>query len=154
MIDTFLQDALVDEVRIALSGIKMMNAKDELTEINVYPQFLPAKKGKNDDEQYPYALVCFDTEEVTDLNSNIETSIYILLGICNKDLNRQGYKDVFVLANRIYQHLFRKRMIAKKYNMELPYKFVMQQEDTHPYYIGGIETKWELPVVQVEDYYS
>ena len=44
--DIFLQKALVDEVKDILKGYTTLN-NGEPVKFNVYPQNLPAKKGKN-----------------------------------------------------------------------------------------------------------
>ena len=61
--DIFLQKALVDEVKDVLKGYTTLN-NGEPVKFNVYPQNLPAKKGKNDEDHFPYVLVCLDEEVI------------------------------------------------------------------------------------------
>lgn len=150
-LDIYLQDAVADEIKIALNGYKLINANNELANIHVYTQYLPVKKTKNDTEHFPYVLVCFDESEITDEDSKNTVLLYFLIGIQDDNPNKQGFRDVLCIANKIYQHLFRKRTIQERYRMQVPFKIKLQEEDTHPYYIGGIETRWELPAMEEED---
>lgn len=151
MIDTELQDAVADEIKIALTGYKLLNAKEELANINVYTQNLPAKKSKDDTSHFPYVLVCFDESNILDEDSKNEIHIYLIIGIKDHNTNKQGYRDVLCIANKIYQHIFRQRTIKCKYRIQFPFKIKLQEEDTHPFYIGGVETRWELFVMEEED---
>lgn len=151
MLDVYLQDAVADEVKKALKGYMLENAKDTLSNINVYTQNLPAKREKDDTSHFNYVLVCFDEAEIKDEDSNCEVSLYFLIGVKDDNPNKQGYRDVLGISNRIYQHFFRNRTIKSKYRIQLPFKVKLQDEDTHPFYIGGIETKWELPTMKEED---
>jgi hypothetical protein len=109
------------------------------------------KETKDDTKHYPYVLVCFDESEISDEDSDNNVLLYFLIGIKDDNPNKQGYRDVLCIANKIYQHLFRKRTIQKKYRIQFPFKIKLQAEDTHPFYIGGIETKWELQAMKEED---
>ncbi len=53
--DIFLQKTLVEVVKEELKGYVTLN-NGEIVEFNVYPQNLPAKKGKNDEDHFPYVL--------------------------------------------------------------------------------------------------
>ena len=62
--DVHLQQSLMEEVEKELEGYTSTNNAGEYMHFHVYPQSLPAKKGKNDDEHFPYVLVCVDEEEI------------------------------------------------------------------------------------------
>lgn len=85
--DIFLQKALVDEVKDILKGYTTLN-NGEPVKFNVYPQNLPAKKGKNDDDQFPYVLVCLDEEVIQDEDGDNICSVYFLVGLNDKNENR------------------------------------------------------------------
>lgn len=151
MTEIDLIDGLAVEVKEALKNYRLRTAKENLVPINVYTQNLPLKKEKGDERQYPYVLICFDDESIETKESPMNVSVYFIIGIIDKTEDKQGYRDVLQIANLIYQYLFRKGIIAKAFRPSYPFKIALQQEDTYPYYFGGIESVWEMPVIEEED---
>ena len=78
--DISLQKALVEEVKEELKGYLTLN-NNEYVEFNVYPQNLPAKKGKDDKDHFPYVLVCLDEETISGEEENNIVAIYFLVGM-------------------------------------------------------------------------
>lgn len=151
MTEIDLIDSLAEEVKTALNGFRLRSAKENLIPINVHTQNMPVKDGKGDEKQYPYVCVCFDEEEITSTDSPMSVSVYFLIGIIDHGRDKQGFRDVLQIANLIYQHIFRKGTIAKSFSPDYPFKIVLQEDDTYPYFIGGIESRWEMPVFTAED---
>lgn len=151
MIDLFLQSKLVEEVREELKNYKSVNKNNELTSINVFSQCLPIRKTKEEYEYYPYVLVCIDEENIVDLEEQIEIDIYFLVGICDKDVDAQGHKDILNIINRLLKRFYEKQIIADKYRFKLPAKIKLQQEEYYPQYLGGMLTKWELTKLNIKE---
>ena len=97
--DVLLQKALVEEVKDELKDYTSVNNDGEYLKFNVYPQNLPAKKGKNDDEHFPYVLVCLDEEQINGEDEDLICAIYFLVGINDKNQNKQGHFDVANVLN-------------------------------------------------------
>ena len=151
MTEMDLLDGLAEEVGEALKDFRLRSAKENLIPINIYTQNLPVKKTKDDERQYPYVCVCFDNEGIEESDSPMELNVFFVIGIIDRNEDKQGYRDVLQIANLIYQHIFRKGIIAKAFSPSYPFRIMLQQEDTFPYFIGGIESKWEMPVFTEED---
>ncbi len=151
MTEIDLIDGLADEVRYALRDFRLRSSKENLIPINVYTQNLPLKKERGDERQFPYVLICFDEEYIEAKTSPMIVNVYFVIGVIDKEEDNQGYRDVLQIANLIYQHIFRKGIIAKAFRPSYPFKIMLQQDDIHPYYIGGIESVWELHVIEEED---
>lgn len=117
--DIFLQKALVDEVKDILKGYTTLN-NGEPVKFNVYPQNLPAKKGKNDDDQFPYVLVCLDEEVIQDEDGDNICSVYFLVGLNDKNENRQGHFDVANVLNLISERFLKKRLISDRFQNSIP----------------------------------
>ena len=153
MTELDLIDGLAVEVKDALRDFRLSSAKENLIPINIYTQNLPLKKERGDERQYPYVLICFDDENISSETSLMNVSVYFIIGIIDKNEDRQGYRDVLQIANLIYQHIFRKGVVAKAFRPSYPFRIMLQQDDTHPYYIGGLESVWEMPVMEEENKY-
>lgn len=145
-------DALAEETAEALKGFRLRSAKENLIPINVYTQNLPLKEGKDDERIYPFVCVAYDSSDIADSYEGKElVDIYFLIGIIDKEKDNQGYRDVLQMIERIRQHFFRKGIIKNAFRLEYPVHTEIQQENTYPYFVGGINAKCELFIVTEED---
>ena len=151
MTELDLLDGLAKEVTEALEGFRLRSAKENYIPINIYTQNLPVKEGRDDEKLYPYVCICFDEEEIEELEAPMSVSVYFIIGIIDRTKDKQGFRDVLQIANLIYQHIFRKGIVAGAFKPSYPFKIMLQQEDLYPYFIGGIESRWEMPSFSEED---
>lgn len=149
--DVLLQKALVEEVKEELKNYTSVNNDGEYMKFNVYPQNLPAKKGKNDDEHFPYVLVCLDEEQINGEDDNLICSIYFLVGINDKNPNKQGHFDIANVLNRLSKRFLEKRLVDGRYRIAFPLTKKFQEEDTYPKFIGGMSTLWTLEKPEIEE---
>ena len=149
--DVLLQKALVEEVKEELKNYTSVNNDGEYMKFNVYPQNLPAKKGKNDDEHFPYVLVCLDEEQINGEDEDLICAIYFLVGINDKNQNKQGHFDVANVLNRLSKRFLEKRLVDNRYRIGFPLTKKFQEEDTWPKYIGGMSTLWTLEKPEIEE---
>ncbi|MFA9464047.1 MAG: hypothetical protein ACERKN_07110 [Velocimicrobium sp.] len=152
MLDIYLQDALVEEVKSVLSGYHSWNKKKEYSVVNVYAQELPKKRTKEEKEPFPYVLVCLDEENIVDIESDFNVKIYFLIGTYDDDAECQGHRDVLNISNKIYQHFVQKRFIQDRYKIIYPINIKLQTEnETFPYYYGVLFTNWKLEKMEQEE---
>ena len=149
--DVLLQKALVEEVKDELKDYTSVNNDGAYLKFNVYPQNLPAKKGKNDDEHFPYVLVCLDEEQINGEDEDLICAIYFLVGINDKNQNKQGHFDVANVLNRLSKRFLEKRLVDNRYRIGFPLTKKFQEEDTWPKYIGGMSTLWTLEKPEIEE---
>lgn len=149
--DVLLQRALVEEVKDVLKNYTSINNSEEQMKFNVYPQNLPAKKGKNDNEHFPYVLVCLDEEEIKDEDDDLNCSVYFLVGIIDKNPNKQGHFDVANVLNLLSMRFLGKRLIDSRYRMDFPLAKKFQDDDTWPSFFGGMSTVWKLEKMEIEE---
>ncbi len=149
--DVLLQKALVEEVKDELKDYTSVNNDGEYMKFNVYPQNLPAKKGKNDDEHFPYVLVCLDEEQINGEDDDLICSIYFLVGINDKNPNKQGHFDIANVLNRLSKRFLEKRLVDGRYRIAFPLTKKFQEEDTYPKFIGGMSTLWTLEKPEIEE---
>jgi hypothetical protein len=151
MIPVFLQDYLVEETKRLFGGFTLKNINGVVVPLNIYPQFLPARKGKKDADQYPFLVVqLIDGEDPNELDPN-QCRVLFYCGVCDDDVNYQGYHDCLNVMQRLYEHLMSKRIFDHKYTVEYPIKWSVTEEDFYPYYYGGLETNWTVGKISRED---
>lgn len=149
--DVLLQKALINEVEEELEGYTSVNNAGEYLHFNVYPQNLPAKKSKNDDDHFPYVLVCLDEEEINGEKADNLCSVYFLVGIVDKNTNNQGHFDVANVLNKLEQRFLSKRLIDSRYRINFPLTKKFQEENTWPKFIGGMSTIWTVKAPEIEE---
>ena len=151
--DVYLQKALVEEVKDILKGYTTIN-NGESADFNVYPQNLPAKKGKDDKDHFPYGLVCLDEEVIQGEDSDNICSVYFLVGLNDKNENRQGHFDVANVLNLISERFLKKRLIDGRFRIQFPITKKFQEEDTWPKFFGGMTTLWAVnkPMIEETEY--
>jgi len=147
-----LLDALAEESREALKGFCLRSAKGNEIPLNIYTQNLPLKEEKNDEKLYPYVCVCYESSDIENAHEGKELAdIYFVVGIIDKEKDNQGFRDVLQILERLKQHFFRKGIIKGAFRLEYPVKTMLQDEDTYPYFMGGIQAKCELFIITEED---
>lgn len=153
MTDVFLQKSLVDETKKILEGYTSLNNGEALA-FNVYPQNLPAKKGKEDKDHFPYVLICLDEEVISGEEDDNICSVYFLVGIEDKNENKQGHFDVANVLNLISKRFIENRLIGGKYRIGFPITKKFQEEDTWPKFFGGMTTLWSVnkPMIKETEY--
>ena len=148
--DISLQKALVEEVKEELKGYLTLN-NNEYVEFNVYPQNLPAKKGKDDKDHFPYVLVCLDEETISGEEENNIVAIYFLVGIQDDNPNKQGHFDVANVLNKLEARFLKNRLVAEMFRIQFPITKKFQEEDTWPKFIGGMTTLWNVHKCLIEE---
>lgn len=146
-----LQEALVKEIRALFADARFKNTKGKEVELNVYSQFLPAKRAGQDADPFPYAIVRVQDGNLSALSEPETCNVFIFFGVWDDSLDFQGYKDVLNAITRLKIHLFAKQIIDKRYQITYPFDWAIDEDEkNHPYYFGGAQTTWKLPQVQQE----
>jgi hypothetical protein len=153
MTPTKLQDSLVADFKQELAGFLLKNSNGDRVNLNIYPQNLPAKKSQEDSEYFPYVVIRVMEGEDQDEQGEEEDicKIGFVIGVYDEDDNYQGYKDAMNVTEKIKQRLKRKKYYDNQFEFILPMKWLIHDEDTYPYYFGGIETNWKIPSINMDD---
>lgn len=142
---------LVDELSGLISEITgelMLETKQgELRALAVIPGFLdedeprPGKPPEDEIEKaVPFVVVRFltgeDSEPVGKVTIRIIATTYSKHG--------QGWRDPLNVLERIRQGMLTKRPLAKKFDLQLPIKWEMPEEQPWPYWIAWMTTIWAV----------
>ena len=172
MVATFLQDDLVEELKEILQGFRLKNPYGESCEINIFSQNLPVpesleqtnipieqlENGLIEDittqEPYPYIIVRIEDGEIKDESSSQIVNMNLLIGVYDDSYKKQGYKDVLNVIQKIYERFAKMPVLKGKYTMQYPIAWTLQEEETYPFYFGGMNLDWEVAVIVKEDRFS
>jgi hypothetical protein len=151
MIPSLLQDFLVKELKSLFVGFKLKNIKNEDTDLNIYPQYLPAKKTQKDVDHFPFVTVkIVEGEDPSETDANT-CRIMLMVGIYDINEDYQGYKDVLSILQKMYAHLMSNKVFDGRYEVEYPIKFTLTDEDYQPYFFGALDTTWTIGKITIKN---
>lgn len=175
MVATFLQDDLVEELKKIFENFRLKNPDGETSKINVFAQELPIlpptippaegtdpvllEEGLADtdpadvEDPYPYAIVRIGDGEIKNIDGDQAVTVLIILGVFDDALNNQGHKDVLNMIDKITERFRKNAILAKKYECQHPIQWTLQEEQSYPYYVGGIALTFSTLQIRREDPY-
>lgn len=169
-----LQEDLIKDLQELFEDYKLEapDARHGTRNIQVFAQELPIPERKEqegippemlenglagdvtENNPYPYIIVRILDGEIKDMRESQTVNILLLIGIYDNGNERQGHKKLLDIIAKIYDRYARKPVISKKHRLSWPISWTLQDEETHPYYFGGMEMQWETAGIEVEDRYA
>lgn len=147
-----LQRALLDEITDVLKDLVSTNAAGELvTGYTGYPQFLPVLVNDDDtaDQFFPYFIVRLDTGKAVSVEDPWTVTVDILLGVHDAGTNNEGHYHILNAITRIVNRFAEEPTIGapghKAFRALPEMEWGLQDEDTWPYFFGGVEIKFLVP---------
>lgn len=138
MINAKIQDALAKRIKEILYGYQSKKKKEEFAKFHVFTQDEPIVTDRN--SILPYVTVFYDNEVQEERKTKIQ--IFLIIGVFYNGKDKQGHRELFNVANLISQTLLKEHFLERKYEIQYPIKFQIQEEDLHPEYYGVMETNW------------
>lgn len=172
MVASFLQSALAEDLGKIFKGFRLVNPEGELSGINIFEQSLPIpepakmeelplevlESGLADErtapDPYPYIIVRVEEGEIENEDSTQTVSVFLTMGIYDQDYRKQGHKDILNMVAKIYERFAKMPVLDGKYTVQYPIAWALQDEDTYPYYFGGMHLKFETAAIRREDPYA
>lgn len=173
MTQEFLQDAMVADLEQLFKGETLKNSAGVEREIRVFPQDLPIRAGadiepepdpveedpkaeqadgqleepKPEDVPEAYVIVRLPSGELPAQDERQQVEVILVVCVYDPDPNRQGFRDALHIVNAIMTHYGENGIVARRYEVQYPIKWVTQEEDTHPYYFAGMALKLAAPAI-------
>ena len=80
-------------------------------------------------------------------------NVVILIAYHDPDLSNDGNKYVMTAIHRIIERFRKNSLLANMYNQTGNIEWTMSDEDTFPYFFGGIQMTFTLPKIERESDY-
>lgn len=128
------------EVKEVFEGFKLpqpADDEDKIAKVNVYQMDLPIKKKENDESHFPFVIINPVDGEV---DENETITLNFVFGFYNDNEDKQGGKELLVALEKLKNHLIHKKFFGE-YDVQNKMKWMLQEEDLHPYYYGILEIK-------------
>ena len=173
MIATFLQDDLKNELEAILEHFRLRDPDGNPSKVNVFKQFLPIPEADEIPDTvtdleleegtynarakqvpFPYILVRVLEGTIENIDGNQAVDVNLLIGVVDKDRDNQGYKDVLNIIQKIYERFAKNAILAHKYECIMPIQWAMQEEESWPYFFGGMALRFDTTAIRREDPYA
>ena len=132
-----LQKALVENLQDLFDGFVDLKQDCAAGKMKVYENSAPIQMdNQNEDDIYPYVVVRLTGGEVPE---DYDT-----------DLSNDGNKYVMTAIHRIIERFRKNSLLANIYNQTGNIEWTMSDEDTYPYFFGGLQMTFTLPKIERE----
>lgn len=156
MTKKYLQDALVEETKKILKDIQTRSMTGEKRSVRIFPQRLPIMSEDEDDETklFPYAIIRIGDAKTSEDDDVWHVTVDWLLGVYDDDQSGQGHLHIMTMIERITDRFIAEPLLDHKYRAEQNMETALQDEDTFPFYFGGVEMSFMVPKIGRRDDYS
>lgn len=156
-VNSFLED-LCDELKLLFKDFQLKDETGKLQSFNIFEQSLPIPSGEDEPEPFPYIVVRAADGGKTAPEDYETVRVMLIIGIFDDELNNQGHKDVLNSIDCIRQRFERNPLLENKYyklsSEQYPFRWTLPEEDTHPFFFGGVEMTFAVASIEQEDIYS
>ena len=151
-----LLDGLIERSQEILADFPRLEGK----KFNVYRYKVPERfdngvqiKGQEEtqDSVFPFVVVKPDTGSKKGNVSNQMTVVHFLFGVENDGHHGEGYDDVLMCIQHVWDALCEQPVVAKFFKLSNEnYEWALSDDDaeTHAYYYGLITVVFESPTMQ------
>lgn len=151
-----LEECLAAEFKSLFAGKTYMNSIGHRVELKAFVHSLPVKQGDDDtqtDDDLPEPYI---VSEVTGGKQQTEDSAHVVTAavvicVCDDNTARNGHKDVLAIIGKVLERFSKNPTLAGKFVLQRPLEWMLSDEDTYPYYYGGLLMYWEVPAIEKED---
>lgn len=173
MIATFLQDDLAADLAETFKHFRLKNPQGETASLNIFKQSLPIPTAKDipdtvtdedleegiynaeaEEDPYPYIIVRVEQGTIENIDQEQAVIVNLIIGVIDRDYKNQGHKDVLNIIQKIYERFAKNAILAKKYECVMPIEWALQDEESYPYFFGGMALKFETIPIRREDPYA
>lgn len=156
MTQEFLQDAIVEDLKTMFAHYCLKNSMGVERPPNVYPHDTPVRRGDDEEQDReaapePYVIVRTMSGSIQDENSPHVVEIVLVICVYDREPDRQGYRDALHMVNEICYRYATNGIVAKRYTLQYPIKWVTPDDDTHPYYYAAVSLNFETTAVVKEE---
>lgn len=168
MVALELQSALAQEIRNLTEHMTFKDYKGNPAKLNVYEQNLPKRRIRKSNEYadeeleededgveefFPYCIVKLDSGNSKDADSAHLVKTALIVGIFDDSEKADGYKSILNIFEDIRYRFRTNPVLDKRYicGDEISWALADEDEDTYPYFFGGMYLDWQTAELRRED---
>ena len=147
-----LQADLAEEIENITRHMSFQDKLGKEVRLKAFKQSLPMLKNDEDVEPFPYVIVRIVDGDMP--NNGEMIKIILIIGIYDNDEKAQGHMQILNIMQDIKERFRKNPILSKKYIASEEIKWTLQEEDTYPYFFGGMELNWQTQSIQREGRYT
>lgn len=154
MTSNALHESLVEDLEKLLQHEQFENSRGELYDVQIFRQNLPIRKSNEELPPEIYVQVCLTGGKISTEQTAETFNVVLIICVCDKNENRQGYVDALHVKDVIYQHYAVHDIVGRKFHLLHPIEWEIPDDDAHPFYFLGMSMQFEAsaPMVKEEFY--
>ena len=145
------QETLKKEIGSVLSNscIRKDENCNRISGVNTFKQDLPIIMEDDEDvsQFFPYAIVRVLEGNTPEDDEPWIVTANILLALEDNSTDRSGYLDIMGMIQRVIDRFVSEPRLNEYYRALQDIEWAIQDEDTYPYYFGGVQIKFYLPKI-------
>lgn len=144
----------MEEIRDILSGLTFTDVEGKLVSgCKGYEQSLPivVEDDREASEFFPYFIVQIEGGETEEDDDYWHIKVAVLLGIYDKDIETNGHQEILKMIDLIQQRFLARPLLNQKFRCLPKMSWALQEEDTYPFYFGGLELTFGCMKIGRED---
>lgn len=170
MIAAFLQDDLAAELESLFEHFRLPDPNGESVAPKIYLQNLPVPEAQEipftvTDEEleegiydavaidayFPYIIVRVESGVIENPSGDQTVTVNLLIGTISRTHDNQGHRDILNIIQKIYERFSKNAILANEYECLHPIEWALQDEESFPYYFGGMALKFATLAIVRED---
>jgi hypothetical protein len=149
-----LQSDLRDELEKLLFDCQMKGQDGEKAHFQVFENSTPIPEDDNEPDFFPYVVVRTQSGEIPESKDTAPTvKVLILIGLFDDDLENNGNHYVLLVIQRIIERFKKNTLLSEKYNCTGNIEWTLSDEDSYPFFFGGLEMNFTIPSIEKESDY-
>lgn len=151
-----LEERLAAEFAVLFAGRTFKNSLGNDVPLKSFVHSLPVKLGHAESEtdaDYPEPYIVSEVsggKQATEHEAHLVT-VAVVICVCDDNTARHGHQDILSIIHRIIERFNKNPVLAGRFNMRFPVEWALSDEDTYPYYYGGLLMHWEVAAIEKED---
>ena len=146
MTPIFLIESLAAEVGEELKDFKLIAENQPDKKVTIYKQLMPLDHFESD-TFYPNVTISIQAVESINYQERAATVLFTI-GVYKGDKD-DGWRDLFNLAERISQYLYKRPAVANRFPRTGDILFALQADEVDPFYFGNIYAKFKVATPQI-----
>lgn len=151
-----LEETLAEEFRKLFRGRTFKNSLGHDVPLKSFVHSLPVKVGDDEsltDADYPepYIVSEIDGGKQATENDGHVVNVAVVICVCDDNTARNGHQDALAIIQRIIERFSKNPALGGRFNMVFPIEWSLADEDTYPYYYGGLLMHFEVSAIERED---
>ncbi|PKM72846.1 MAG: hypothetical protein CVU91_07410 [Firmicutes bacterium HGW-Firmicutes-16] len=156
MTPDILEATLAAEITTIFTGYTLKNSDEAAVALNVFVHDIPVIQGDDEGDSEapppePYIVVKATSGNIASEDDPQAVTVVLVICVFDDANERQGHKDILHIIQKVYERFAKNPVLAGKFVLKYPIDWVLQDEDTYPYYFGGMQLLFECHAIKKED---